>query len=118
MWEGAGIARTKNKHVYLHRDNVPSWSQVEAVLTEMYWRQLDLVDGIVTRLEKEVEAVRMDLNEVLDDPDAALGDDLLAAGRYGWDTHKTLSGVVDRLNSEALSLTLIKRNLSEVRLGA
>jgi len=95
---------------------VPSWSQVEDILTEMYRRQLEQIDSIVTRLEKEVEAVRMDLNEAFDDPDAALGDDLLAAGEGGRNTPRTLSLAVGDLQSGVLALTFIKRHLSEVRL--
>lgn len=112
----SGIARTKNGHVYLHRDHVPSWSQVEEILIEMHRQRLEQIDSIVTRLEKEVEAVRMDLNEAFDDPDAALGDDLLAAGAGGRNAPRTLSSAVDDLQSEVLALTFIKRHLSEVRL--
>ncbi|MGV9747883.1 hypothetical protein ACWDTG_23685 [Rhodococcus zopfii] len=75
----AGIARTKNGHAYLHRDHVPSWSQIEAILAQMYLQQLARVEKAMKNLEVEVEAVRFDLSEVHADPDGPLGDDLRAA---------------------------------------
>ncbi|MCD2115085.1 hypothetical protein LQ384_28860 [Rhodococcus rhodochrous] len=110
-----GVARTKNGHAYLHRDHVPSWSQVESILAGMYRRQLDRVERAMKHLEAEVEAVRFDLNEALADPDGPLGDDLIAAGEYGRDNRKTLAGAVSTLNSEVMALTVVKRYLVEVR---
>ena len=110
-----GVARTKNGHAYLHRDYVPSWSQVESFLVGMYRRQLDRVEKAMKHLEAEVEAVRFDLNEALADPDGPLGDELIAAGEYGRDNRKTLAGAVSTLNSEVMALTVVKRHLAEVR---
>lgn len=31
-----GVVRTKLGHAYLHRDHVPSWSEVESSLAQMY----------------------------------------------------------------------------------
>ncbi|MBH0120015.1 hypothetical protein I0Q12_11010 [Rhodococcus sp. CX] len=68
-----GVARTKRGTPYLHRDHVPSWSQIEAILAQMYLQQLARVEKAMKNLEVEVEAVRFDLSEVHADPDARSG---------------------------------------------
>lgn len=110
-----GVERTKNGHAYLHRDHVPSWTQVESILVGMYRQQLARVDGAMKNLETEVEAVRFDLNEALADPEAPLGDDLITAGEYSRHHPKTLAGALDKLNSEVIALTALKNYLVEVR---
>jgi len=110
-----GVERTKRGHAYLHRDHVPSWSQVESLLLGMYHQQLERVEKAMKNLETEVEAVRFDLNEALADSDGSLGDDLIAAGTYSRDNRKTLAGAVSNLNKEVMVLTDIKYRLAEVR---
>ncbi|KLL95270.1 hypothetical protein NJ76_28265 [Rhodococcus sp. IITR03] len=112
---GDRVARTKRGHAYLHRDHVPSWSQVESLLVEMYRHQLDRVKKAMKDLEMEDEAVRFDLNEALADSGGPLGDDLIAAGTYSRDNRKTLAGAVSNLNKEVMVLTDIKHRLAEVR---
>ncbi|MDF3309600.1 hypothetical protein P3H15_31775 [Rhodococcus sp. T2V] len=112
----AGVARTRAGHAYLHRDHVPSWSEVEALLVQMYQRQLARLEKAMRVLESEVEAVRFDLNEAKADPNEPLGDDLLAAADYAYgQSGKTLSGAVSKLNSEVMALAVVRAHLDEVR---
>lgn len=68
----AGVARAKNGHAYLHLDQVPGWSQIGSIVSEMYCGQLDRVEAAMKNLETEVEEVRFDLNEALADADGPL----------------------------------------------
>jgi hypothetical protein len=104
-----GVARTKSGHAYLHREHVPSWSQIESLFLEMYHRQLRRVEKMMKVLESEVEAVRFDLNEA----SAPL---LLAAADvgYGQSSGRTLSSALGTLNREVLALTVIRSHLDEM----
>lgn len=111
-----GIARTKNGHAYLHRDHVPSWSQIEAILAQMYLQQLARVEKAMKNLEVEVEAVRFDLSEVHTDPDGPLGDDLRAAADLSFDEKgRTVSGATIKLSREVMALISAKNHLDDVR---
>ncbi|MFD6677625.1 hypothetical protein ACFWDA_25105 [Rhodococcus zopfii] len=112
----AGIARTKNGHAYLHRDHVPSWSQIEAILAQMYLQQLARVEKAMKNLEVEVEAVRFDLSEVHVDPDGRLGDDLRAAADLSFDEKgRTVSGAARKLSREVMALISARNHLDDVR---
>jgi hypothetical protein len=67
-----GVVRSRRGHAYLHRDSVPSWTQVEQLVLACYLRQLDRVDRTMRTVETEVEALRLDLTEAQEDPDAPL----------------------------------------------
>ncbi|WKX02041.1 hypothetical protein Q3O43_29650 (plasmid) [Rhodococcus aetherivorans] len=111
-----GVARTKRGTPYLHREHVPSWSQVEAILTQMYFQQLARVDKVMKALETEIEAVRFDLNEAHTDPDGPLGDDLRAAADLSFnEQNKSLSGATTKLSREVLTLVSAKNHLDDLR---
>lgn len=111
-----GVARTKRGTPYLHRDHVPSWSQIEAILAQMYLQQLARVEKAMKNLEVEVEAVRFDLSEVHADPDGPLGDDLRAAADLSFDEKgRTVSGATSKLSREVMALMSAKNHLDDVR---
>lgn len=113
-----GIARTRNGHAYLHRDHVPSWTDIEAILAAMYDERLTLTDAALTAVETEVEAVRNDLTEAQEHPDARLGDDLLAVTRNPYDpsvSTRTLSGAMSKFRDAVFELGEARRHLDDVR---
>ncbi len=111
-----GAARTQRGTPYLHREHVPSWSQVEAIPTQRYLQQLARVDKAVKALETEIEAVRFDLNEAHTDPDGPLGDDLRAAADLSFDERsRSLSGVTSKLSREVMTLVSAKTHLDDLR---
>lgn len=111
-----GVARTKRGTPYMHRDYIPSWSRIEAILTRMYLQQLARVDKAMKNVEAEAEAVRFDLNEVHADPDGPLGDDLRSAADLSFDEKgKTLSGATSKLSREVMALISARNHLDDVR---
>lgn len=112
-----GVVRSRRGHAYLHRDSVPSWTQVEQLVSALYTAQLDRVDRTMRIVETEVEALRLDLTEAQENPDAPLGDDLRGASIYAYDrqTSKTLYGALTKLQTDVIELEGLKRHLDDIR---
>lgn len=114
----AGIARTRNGHAYLHRDHLPTWTQIEQTLASMYTERLGLTDAALTAVETEVEALRNDLTEAQEHPDARLGDDLLEVTKNPYDrsaSTRTMSGAIDKFRNAVFELGEARRHLDDVR---
>lgn len=102
-----GVARTRNGHAYLHRDHVPTWTDVEAALTRIYSDCLARTDAALTAVETEVEALRNDLTEAQEYPEAPLGDDLLEVTRHPYDrpaSTRTMSGAMSKFRDAVADL--------------
>ena len=114
----AGIARTRNGHAYLHRDHLPTWSQIEHTLASMYVERLTLTDAALRAVETEVEALRNDLTEAQEHPDGPLGDDLLEVTKNPYDrtvSTRTMSGALAKFRDAVIDLGDARRHLDDVR---
>lgn len=113
-----GVVRTRRGHVYISVDSAPSWTQVEQQLTLLYTRQLGIVSKRMRIIETEVEAIRLDINEAQEHPDAPLGDDLIGVSifhsSYERENSKTLQGAFAKLQMDVMRLESLKRHLTEV----
>lgn len=113
-----GIARTRNGHAYLHRDHLPTWTEVEHTLSTMYTDRLRLTDVALSAVETEVEALRNDLTEAQEHPEARLGDDLLEVITHAYDrtaSTRTLTGALDKFKNAVFELGEARRHLVDVR---
>lgn len=82
--------RGRNGHIYFPADAVPTWTQCVALLEKQRDRHLRHALKLIERLERELEAVRNDINEAREHPHEPLGVDLLALG--DWRHNHPMSG--------------------------
>lgn len=113
-----GIARPRNGHVYLHRDHLPTWTQIEHTLARMYTRAIGARQGRAGRCRDRSRSNPHDLNEALEHPDARLGDDLLEVTNNPFDrsvSTRTMSGAMAKFRDAVFELGEARRHLDDVR---
>lgn len=93
-----GVERTRNGHVYMRVDQVPSYSQLVAMLERQLRSHLERAREHMRRVEIEMEAVRNDLELALEDPKAPLGHDLMSFRAHSSDPRSsTLASAMSKL---------------------
>lgn len=78
----AQVERGRAGHFYFPESDVPTWSECIAVLEEERDRQLRRASALLDRVDRELEAVRNDINEAREFPRQPLGVDLLSLGDW------------------------------------
>jgi hypothetical protein len=76
------VERGRAGHFYFPETAVPTWAECLAVLEEERDRQLRRASVLLDRVERELEAVRIDINEAREFPRQPLGIDLLSVGDW------------------------------------
>ena len=72
-----GAVRAKNGHVYLTDAAVPTYQRCVDLIEQRLRAELDRSAELLRLVETELEAVRNDVSEAIDNPYAPLGYDLL-----------------------------------------
>jgi len=91
------VERSRTGHLYFPESAIPSWADCVAVLEEERDRQLRRASALLDRVDRELEAVRNDINEAREFPRQPLGVDLLSLGDW----------VVDRVRGQTTISTIL-----------
>ena len=92
------IERGRAGHFYFPETALPTWSECIAVLEEERDRHLRRATALLDRIDRELEAVRNDINEAREFPRQPLGVDLLSLGDWINDRHRGQTTVSTILN--------------------
>lgn len=112
----SGTVRSSNGHLYMREDAVPTWHQLEHVVETALVRHAQAAQSALARVRVEVEAVDNDLQMVLDDPGAELGDDLISLRTYPDVREKTpLTSALGRLERASWRVRIYSDALRRIR---
>ncbi|CPV66712.1 hypothetical protein [Mycobacteroides abscessus] len=106
------VIRGHAGHIYFPATDVPSWTEVIALLEIQRDRHLRRASDALTRLTTELEAVRNDINEARDHPRQTLGVDLMSFGHWPHDRltstlrgQPSITSLLEHFTTERLSIT-------------
>lgn len=72
-----GVERNRTGHVYVRADSLPTHQDIVTLLRKQLERELRTAQNHMRRVEREMEAVRNDLELAVAEPEAPLGHDLM-----------------------------------------
>lgn len=111
--------RGRNGHIYFPDDAVPTWAQCVALIEKQRDHHLRRSLRLIERLERELEAVRNDINEAREFPRQSLGVDLLALGdwrhSHRLEGETTTAAILHQFVFERLAIEKYDQALREAR---
>lgn len=113
------VTRGRNGHAYFDRNSVPTWAHCVALIEQQRDRHLRRALNLIERLERELEAVRNDINEAREYPSQPLGVDLLALGdwrhSHALEGETTSAAILHQFVFERIAIENYDRALREAR---
>lgn len=113
--------RGRGGHLYFPETAVPTWNECVEILEEERDRRLRRAKELLNRLDREIEAVRNDINEAREHPAESLGVDFLTIGHrsYGLvdsaEGQPAITGILQAFSFERMRIVGLDRTLRDAR---